>query len=232
VTSTFVPRNPSRARLLPLLALALVAAGERPPEEVALAALQKYYDGCRDLHARFEQTSTLIAMGEPTLSKGSVVVQRPGKIRWTYDAPDNRVIVLDTKEIRLYSPPTPEDRGQIQIAPLAEGGVSPTALSFLMGDGRLEEEFSAQLVPQEAGAGPPVLVLDLIPRGDPSFKSLRVWLDPKSHELRESLLVDLFGNTTRLALSAAKCNAGVPADAFRIDYPKDTEEIDLRPKTR
>jgi outer membrane lipoprotein carrier protein len=205
-----------------------VAAGERPPEEVALAALQKYYDECRDLHARFEQTSTLIAMGEPTLSKGSVVVQRPGKIRWTYDPPDSRVIVLDTKEIRLYSP---EDR-QVQIAPLEEGGVSPTALSFLMGEGRLADEFSAQLVPQEAATGPPVLVLDLIPRGDPSFKSLRVWLDPKSHELRESLLVDLFGNTTRLALSAAKCNAGVPADAFRIDYPKGTEEIDLRPKPR
>ena len=227
--STCAPRNPSRARLLALLALALVAAGERPPEEVALAALQKYYDECRDLHARFDQTSTLIAMGEPTLSKGSVVVQRPGKIRWTYDAPDSRVIVLDTREIRLYSP---EDR-QIQIAPLEKGGVSPTALSFLMGEGRLEDEFSAQLVPQEAATGPPVLVLDLIPRGDPSFKSLRVWLDPKSHELRESLLVDLFGNTTRLALSAAKCNAGVPADAFRIDYPKgSTEEIDLRPKAR
>jgi outer membrane lipoprotein carrier protein len=189
---------------------------------VALAALQKFYDGCRDLRARFEQEST--GSGFPTVLRGAVLVQRPGKIRWTYDPPDSRVIVLDGEAIWLYSP---EDR-QLQIAPLEKGGVSPTALSFLMGDGRLEEEFKPSLVPQEAGSAPPALVLDLVPRGDPSFEKLRLWLDPKSHELRESLLVDLFGNRTRLALSDAQCNKGVPPDAFRVEHPADTDVIDVR----
>jgi outer membrane lipoprotein carrier protein len=223
VTSTSGRKKPSR--FVPgLVALALVAAGgERAPEEVALDALQKRYETCRDLHARFEQTSTVSAFGEPTVSKGAVVVQRPGKIRWTYDPPDGRVIVLDGKTIQLYSP---EDH-QLQIAPLDKGGVSPTALSFLMGGGHLQEEFSARLVPQEAAAQ--AQVLDLIPRGDPSFESLRLWLDPKTHELRESELVDLFGNRTRLALSGAECNRGVAADAFRVEYDKSsTQVIDVR----
>jgi outer membrane lipoprotein carrier protein len=152
-------------------------------------------------------------------------VQRPGKIRWTYDAPDGRVIVLDGEAIWHYSP---EDR-QLQIGPLEKGGVDPTALGFLMGEGRLEAEFRARLAPQPADGGSPALVLDLVPLGDPSFDLLRLWLDPKSHELRESVVRDLFGNETRLALRDAECNRGVPPDAFRVEYPKETTDvIDLR----
>jgi outer membrane lipoprotein carrier protein len=222
VTSTFAPRKPSRPFLLAVLALGLVAGGDRPAEEVALEALQKRYDACRDLRARFVQTSE--GSGFPTVLQGAVLVQRPGKIRWTYDPPDSRVIVLDGEAIWHYSP---KDR-QLQIGSLEKGGVDPTALSFLMGEGRLEQEFKPRLVPQEAGA-PPALVLDLIPLGDPSFELLRLWLDPKSHELREWVLRDLVGNETRLALSAAECNRGVPPDAFRVEYPEEsTEVIDLR----
>jgi outer membrane lipoprotein carrier protein len=223
VTSTSAPRNPSRPLLLALLALGLTAGGDRPPEEAALAALQARYDACRDLRARFEQTSQ--GSGFPTVLKGTVLVQRPGKIRWTYDPPDDRVIVLDGEAIWHYSP----DEHQLQIGSLEKGGVDPTALSFLMGEGRLEQEFRPRLVPQEAGADPPVLVLDLIPLGEPSFELLRLWLDPESHELRESTVRDLLGNETRIALSAAECNRGVPPDAFRVEYPKETTEvIDLR----
>jgi outer membrane lipoprotein carrier protein len=223
VTSTSAHRKPSR-RLLSLLALALAAAVEQPPEDAALAALQKRYDGLRALRARFVQTSTGAAFGEPTTSKGAVLVERPGRIRWTYDPPDGRVIVLDGEAIWIYSP---EER-QLQIAPLAKGGVSPTALSFLMGEGRLQDEFTAHLVPETGGDRPSGLGLELIPRGDPSFESLVLWLDPKTHELRESVLVDLFGNRTRLALSDVKYDGEVPDDAFRVKVPEGTDEIDLR----
>jgi outer membrane lipoprotein carrier protein len=223
VTSSFAPRKPSRRAPLLLVALALLAGGETAPEQVAMDALQKRYDGYRDLRARFVQTSTSAAFPETSVSKGTVLVQRPGRIRWNYD--DGRVIVLDGDSIRLFDP---EDR-QLQIAPLEEGGVSPTALSFLMGGARLRDDFTAKVAPAQAGAEP-AFGLELVPRGEPSFESLVLWLDPETYELRESVLVDLFGNRTRLALSGAVYNAGLEPDAFRLEVPEGTEEIDLRTK--
>jgi len=223
VTSSCGPPNPTRRIPLLLLALALVAGGEQPPEEAALAAVQARYDAVRDLRARFVQTSTSGAFAEPSISKGTVVVQRPGRIRWSYDPPDGRVIVLDGESIRIYSP---EDR-QLQIAPLREGGVSPTALSFLMGGGRLAEEFRARLAAPRADGDPAGLGLELVPLDDSGFESLVLWLDPKTFDLRESVLVDLFGNRTRLELSGAQYDSGVEADAFRLEVPEDTDIIDL-----
>lgn len=213
----------SRALVL-LAALGLVAGGAPTPEDKALVAVQERYDQVQDLRARFVQTSTSGALGDSSTVRGTVLVQRPGRIRWTYDRPDGREIILDGETIRIYSP----DDNQLQIAPLAEGGVSPTALSFLMGAGKLSDEFSGRIAKPESGKAAPGLGLELVPRADSGFESLVLWLDPKTYELRESVLVDLFGNRTRIELSEAVYNAGVAKDAFRFEPPKGTQEIDLR----
>lgn len=222
VTSSSALPRPSRRAPLLLLALALVGGAEQPPEDAALAAVQKRYDAVRDLRARFMQTTSNSGFQE--VAKGTVLVQRPGRIRWTYDPPDGRVIVLDGAAIRSYSP---EDK-QLQIAPLKDGMVSPTALSFLMGAGRLADEFKGRIVPPENAAGSSGLGLQLVPReGDPAFESLVLWVDPSSHELRESVLVDLLGNRTRIELSDAVYNAGLEPDAFEIEVLEGTDVIDL-----
>jgi outer membrane lipoprotein carrier protein len=226
VRSTCVLPKRGRFARLALAALALVAADPEPAEQAALGALQKRYDAIHDLRARFVQTSSGAALGESSVSRGTVVVERPGRMRWNYDPPDGRVIVLDGEEIRQYDPA----EKQLQIAPLKEGGLSPTALSFLMGGGRLRDEFEARIAPVPEGADPSRLGLELVPRGDQSFESLVLWLDRKTLELRESVLVDLLGNRTRLELSDVVYDSGVPPDAFRIDVPEGTDEIDLRPR--
>jgi len=230
VTSSFALQKPSRRAPFLLLALALLAASEPSAEQATLAAVQKRYDAVRDLRARFVQTSSNSGFQET--AKGTVLVQRPGRIRWTYDPPDGRVLVLDGSAIRSYSP----EEKQLQIAPLKEGVVSPTALSFLMGDGKLADEFEGRIVPADKAAGSSGLGIELVPRsGDPSFESLVLWVDPSSHELRESVVVDLFGNRTRLELSDAVYNAGLAPDAFRLepsDLPETTDVIDLRKEAR
>jgi len=217
-------KSKRRDGALLVVALGLIAGGAISPEDQALTALQKRYDQVQDLRAHFVQTSTSGVLAETSTTKGTVLVQRPGKIRWTYDPPDGRVIVLDGETIRIYSP---EDR-QLQIAPLEEGGVSPTALSFLMGSGRLVDEFTGRMAKLEAGKVAPGLGLELVPRADSSFESLVLWLDPETHELRESVLVDLFGNRTKIQLSRVSYNTGVEEGAFRFDPPEGTQEIDLR----
>ena len=219
--SSSVRPTTSACALLACIALALVAADPGDEAGKALDAVQKRYDGVRDLRASFEQTSYSAALGAETVSRGSVSVERPGKMRWEYAPPDGRVIVLDKDSIRIWNP----EEKQLQIAPISAGNVSPTALGFLLGHSVLRDTFNAELIaaPERAERG-----LRMRPKSDGGFELLELWVDPKTHELRESVVLDLFGNRTRLRLSDLRENSGVKESEFVFDAPAGAEVVDLR----
>ena len=215
-----------------LAALALGAAllGNGPaaqptppaPELVALLdSVQKHYNGVRDLRASFEQESLVKALGKRDVSRGDVAFKRPGRMRWNYAEPEVRVLTVDPQAVRMFS----ATERQLQIAPIGQGSLSPTALDFLLGEADLRESFEATRIEDAARKD---VGLKLSPRGDTSFESLELWLDPASLKLRESVLVDLFGNRTVLRFAELVENGGVEDGAFEIQVPKDTEVIDLR----
>ena len=208
---------------LAVAAVAVAGGGEGADDAArALTAIEAHYEGVRDLRAAFTQTSHTPALGETSTALGEVVVERPGRMRWQYAPPDARVVLLTDSAIRVYSP---EDE-QLQIAPMTKETVSPTALSFLLGEGSLAKDFSAR-----AHADPqrPELGLELVPKqGDSSFESLGLWVDRESHRLVESVVVDLFGNRTALRLTDVVENGGTKPEDFVLEVPEGTEVIDLR----
>ncbi len=209
-----------RLALCGFLLLLLGGADGDAASEV-LDRLQARYAAIRDFRADFVQTSLVASLGREEVSSGSVVVQRPGRMRWKYEEPDPLEIVLDGDDLRIYNP---GDR-QLQIVPVASGAISPTALSFLLGDGALSKVFGARSITESKRAE---IGLKLIPLEDSGFEYLELWLDPASYQLRESVLVDLFGNRTRVRFGAIEENAGVEEEVFSIRVPDDTEVIDLR----
>lgn len=204
-----------------MLALALAAAGPADDAAKTLDAVQKRYDSVRDIRAGFTQTSFAAALGKETEAHGTLAVQRPGKMRWEYAQPDGRVIVLDEKAIRIWNP----EEKQLQIAKLSQANVSPTALGFLMGQGILKDTFTAESI---AAPERPERGLRLRPKSDASFESLELWVDPKTFQLRESVVLDLFGNRTRVRLDGIVENQGVPASEFTFEAPAGAEVVDLR----
>jgi outer membrane lipoprotein carrier protein len=204
-----------------VLALALAAADANDDAAKTLDAVQKRYDSVQDLRASFAQSSFSAALGKETEAHGTVLVKRPGKMRWEYGKPDGRVIVLDGSAIRIWNP----EEKQLQIAALSAANVSPTALGFLMGQAVLRDSFDAKPISEPGRAERGLL---LHPKGDAGFESLTLWLDPKDLQLRESVVVDLFGNRTRVRFDAIVENKGVDAAAFEIAAPAGAEVIDLR----
>lgn len=218
-SSSARPTRSSVRLLLAALALALAAADGDAGK--TLDSVQKRYDSVRDLRASFTQQSFAAALGKETESRGAVTVKRPGRMRWEYAQPDGRVIVLDDKAIRVWNP---EDK-QFQIAPLASSQISPTALGFLMGQGVLRDTFNAELI---AAPERPERGVRLRPKSDASFESLELWVDPKTFQLRESVVVDLFGNRTRVRFDGIVENEGVAASVFELEAPAGAEVLDLR----
>jgi outer membrane lipoprotein carrier protein len=203
--------------LLPLL----LAGAEGGPTAEILDRLQARYDAIKDLRAEFVQTSLVASLGREDVSSGTVAVRRPGRMRWEYKAPESRVIVLDGETLQIYSP---EDR-QLQIAPVESGAVSPTALGFLLGDGVLRETLELVGITEST---PDEVRLKLRPREDAGFEFLELWLNPASYQLRGSVVVDLFGNRTRVRFRAVAENVGIEEEVFSISVPEGTEVIDLR----
>jgi len=220
-SSSARPKRSDFGLCLAALAVLLTAADAPDEATKALDGVQKRYDSVRDMRASFVQTSFSAALGKETEAHGTVLVKRPGKMRWEYAEPDGRVIVLDGEAIKIWNP---QDK-QLQIAKLSASNVSPTALGFLMGQGVLRDTFDAKPA-SEPGRTDKGLLLH--PKGDAGFESLLLWLDPKTSELRESVVVDLFGNKTRLKLESIVENGGVDAKAFELATPPGAEVIDLR----
>lgn len=199
--------------------LAHAGAAEPEPEEL-LVPIQEHYRKIETLRAGFRQTSRVVSIGRDELSDGSVVVKRPGRMRWEYVSPHASVIVFDGKTVRMYD----AGEGKLQIAPVGPDMISPTALGFLLGESDLSSEFRAERLDAAAGE----LRLRLLPREDAPFEYLELHLAAETYTLRGSVLVDLFGNRTELLFHDVGENVPLTPDTFALEVPSDTEVIDLR----
>ncbi len=90
------------------LAMMLIAAGQvpvpderpRPPAEDLARALQQRYDGIRDFSADFVHTYQGGVLRRKATEKGKVLIKKPGKMRWTYEAPEDKLFVSDG--VKMY----------------------------------------------------------------------------------------------------------------------------------
>lgn len=232
------PARPSRversvwarplARMLVCVAVAMLSAADAPAQpppgcaERAAAALQRRYESVRDLEASFEQTTRSVALGQPgatAKSSGSVVFAKPGRMRWTYAAPEPSLVVSDGKQLWIYDPANRE----AQRLTVTEAYLSGAALSFLLGEGEILRDFDVTAL--ECGDG--AALLELVPRQPATYERLQARIDPRSGELLETTVIDLLGNSTTVALRDLRVNRDPDASLFRFDPPAGVRVVDL-----
>ena len=229
-----MPRLPRAcSALLAALLLAPAAAPRAEPAAPADGAcaaaiaerVQQRYDAVRDLRARFVQRTTSVALGNaPSAaieSRGEVLFAKPGRMRWSYESPEPSLVVSDGQTVWIHDPAAQE----AQELPLGPEFLSGAAIQFLLGDGRLADEFEIQA----RGCGSPVVELLLTPRRDSSYERLELRADAKSGEIRSTVVVDVLGNRTEVELSELRANTR-PADRlFRFEPPEGTRVLTVPP---
>lgn len=218
---------PADAGTRPQAAPAAPDASQESCRKRAIEAVQKRYEGIRDLRARFVQTTRAAAVGAqaspPTTSRGTVVVAKPSRMRWTYEAPQASVVVSDGKLLWIYDPAF----GEVQRLPVGDGYMSGAALQFLLGRGQMEREFEVALI----SCAPERVELELTPREPTSYTRLRIVADPRSGNVSHTRIEDLLGNVTEVEFSAIEVNLDPAADVFRFDPPAGVRVIDVEPVT-
>ena len=191
--------------------------------KAAALRIQAHYEDVRDLSARFTQRSRSASFGgealmSPEAKTGQVVFAKPGKMRWTYEAPEKSVVVSNGRSLWVYDVAAKT----VTKLEVTAGFLSGAALQFLLGDGQILDSFevSAQRCTNER------VVLDLIPKEDATYEKLGLVADPTSGNVLATSVLDLFGNLTEIEFEQARFNVGPGAETFEFEAPEGVEVLD------
>jgi outer membrane lipoprotein carrier protein len=210
-------------RVAALSALLLAAGPVAPPQdgdpgraESLVRRIETRHARTQDLAARFVQSYRSGLLGRELVERGKVAIKRPGRMRWEYQEPEEKLFISDGETFYFY---VPEDK---QVIVQEQDAQRSLAARLLFGQGGLLDEFEATLdEPFEEG----VERVRLVPRAeDAELERAFVEVDP-SGLVRSILLEDLQGNRTRFRFEDLKENTGLKDELFRFEIPRGVEEI-------
>ena len=204
-----------------ILLVPLLARAESPDLEQVISQIQTTYEGIQDLSARFHQVSRLKSSGTREESSGSLLMKKPGMMRWEYKSPEARSIVSDGKSLYIYSP-----RDHQVIVQETSKAFSSLAVDLLTGMGRLKEDFRIQWGKTQEKARKGSLLLELKPiQLQSQVQLVLIEVHPETFMVERIVLKDPYSNTTDLTLKRVKTNTGLQDHLFAFTPPPGTEVI-------
>jgi len=214
--------SPVRVTAL-LLTLAVVGAAAAPPTPAELAAtLQKKYDGVKDFSADFVHAYEGGVLRKQITERGKLQVKKPGKMRWEYTAPEEKLFVSDG--VKMYSYIKQDKQVIVSDIPAADQATTPTL--FLAGKGSLPRDFIPSFVDAPAGSPPGSQGLKLVPKArQREYDWLTLVVDPVSLGIRGLVTVDAQGGTSRFSFTNLKENVGMADKAFEFKMPRGVEVV-------
>ncbi|MBI2876164.1 MAG: outer membrane lipoprotein chaperone LolA [Candidatus Tectomicrobia bacterium] len=192
--------------------------------EEVVDRVQKKYEETQDFTADFEQVTRLAGFKKEQGSSGKVFMKKPGKMRWEYQHPEKQLIVSDGEAIWYYN----AGLHQVTEGKFSKAYDSKTPGMFLMGLGKLKEDFKVSLSPEASQASGGPYTLELRPK-DPQLQQklsrLVITVNPKSSLVEKSVVYDPLGNVTTLRFSNIRVNVGLAPSLFAFQVPKGAERI-------
>ena len=188
-----------------------LAAGALGEDVHAIAqAVDEHYNHLRTLEAEFTEIYQGSGMertesGTLWLAKGGA--KKPGKMRWEYRSPRDKLFVSDGRDAWFY---VPGDR-QARKTDARKLDDIRSPLAFLLGKSRLEKELQGlslapDVQPLEAG--------DVVLRGVPRaladrVSEIQLEINPE-HQIVRIVIDDVDGSTTEYRFSEQKENVAIP----------------------
>jgi outer membrane lipoprotein carrier protein len=214
--------SPFRATVL-LLTIAVGGAAAAPPTASELAAtLQRKYDGVKDFSADFVHAYEGGVLRKQITERGKLQVKKPGKMRWEYIAPEEKLFVSDG--VKMYSYIKQDKQVIVSDVPAADQATTPTL--FLAGKGSLTRDFTPSLVDAPAGSPPGSQGLKLVPKTrQREYDWLTLVVDPVSLAIRGLVTVDAQGGTSRFSFTNLKENVGMTDKAFEFKMPRGVDVV-------
>ncbi len=178
---------------------------------------------------RYNRLSTLTAdfteiykgAGMQRTETGTLSLKKPGRMRWDYSTPREKLFVTDGKKAYFYVP----GEKQARQAPMKKLDDLRSPLRYLLGKTRLQKEFDgltiANLAPAKAGD----VVLQGVPKAMADRVS-RVLLEVSPDGTLDRIVIEeLDGSTTEFRLSNQREDVPLADAQFQFHAPPGVEMI-------
>jgi outer membrane lipoprotein carrier protein len=185
------------------------------------AAVDAHYNQLHSLEAQF--TELYRGSGMERNESGTLWLKKPGKMRWQYRSPKEKLFVSDGKTAWFY---VPDDRQARKMAAKKLDDVR-SPLAFLLGKARLEKELQGlSLAPDIA----PLATGDTVVRGVPVAMADRISeivleITP-AHQISRIILNEVDGSSTEYRFTDQKEDAPVADRQFEFRPPAGTETVE------
>jgi len=221
ISAFSVPALVILAVVFPASRSAMAAGDAAPDVKSVAAAVDAHYNHLRTLEAEF--TEVYRGSGVERTESGTLWLKKPGKMRWEYRSPREKLFVSDGRDAWFY---VPDDRqARKTSAKKLEDVRSP--LAFLLGKTKLEKELRGLSLAPDV---PPLSAGDLVLRGVPEGLGDRVGeivleVTPE-HQIARIFIQDVDGAATEYRFSEQKEDGAVGDGRFEFKPPAGTETVE------
>ncbi len=201
----------------------LSAFGGSPTLDVhAIAqAVDNRYNHLQTLQAEF--TETYRGAGIERTESGSLWLKKPGKMRWEYRSPKEKLFLSDGKEAWFY---LPGDR-QVRRSSVKKLDDLRSPLGFLLGKTRLEKELDGlSVAPDVAPVTPGNTVLRGVPKGMADRVNQVVLEITPDYHIARIQFEEADESVTEYRFSGQRENVAIASQLFRFSPPPGVEIVD------
>ncbi len=178
-----------------------------------------HYNHLSSLRARY--TEHYAGMGMDRTELGTLVLKKPGRMRWTYDQPVGKVFVLDGKFAWSYTPGT----DQAQRVPAKQLDDLRSPLRFLLGHTQLKKELDNLTVTPEG----PGFSISGVPKGMAQRIKLLTLGVTAAGAIERMRLEEVDGALTEFTFTGIQENVPVKNQDFVFTPPAGVTVVDGLP---
>src|SRR5271165_3754963 len=202
-----------------LLICSLSLVGQTDVHALA-SKVDRHYDHMRTFEAQFSETYT--GAGMSRTESGTLLMKKPGRMRWDYDKPRAKLFLTDGSTAWFYVP----GERQARRTPVKQLDDLRSPLRYLLGKAKLEKELDGLSLAPDAK---PISPDDVMVRGIPKGMRERVaqtLLEITPDGLISRIVVEeLDGSMTEFRFLHQKANVELPDQDFHFTPPAGVEVI-------
>jgi outer membrane lipoprotein carrier protein len=205
-----------------LCACALFCSAQGAPVSVHEMAqrVDRHYNQLHSLKAGFIESYD--GLGMQRTERGTLLLLKPGRMKWDYSSPPGKLFLLDGKYAWFYT------RGDPQVQRIAAKQLDDlrSPLRFLLGHTQIEKELTGlKLAPASNGQ----FTLTGQPKGQEKRVSRLALTVTAGGTITAIEIEETDGALTRFTFTGEESNAPISADTFRFTPPAGVPVIDTAP---
>jgi len=190
-----------RLFLASLISAPALLAGPVAADPISLGEISRYFNSFRTAQADFTQVNP-----DGTLSTGRLMIQRPGRVRFEYQAPDPTLVLASSGSVNIFDArsntgPTVYPLGRTPLALILDDTVD------------LSRE---RMVMRHYEDGPTTSVVAQDPE-HPEYGNIRLVFSSAPTELRQWVVTDDTGRETTVILGTLQTGVTLRSQLFNVD---------------